>query len=58
LKRWSLVCLLGVTLLTGCATGNADDDAFFNHGWIWPKSMDRPKEAPPLSDDSTLGEPM
>jgi hypothetical protein len=56
LKLRSLLCLLGCVLLAGCATGNNEDDVFFNRGWIWPKSMDEQKSLP-LSDDSTASKP-
>jgi hypothetical protein len=49
-----LLGLLGVMALTGCATGNAEDDAFFNRGWLWPKKLDEPSKPPHVTHDSSL----
>jgi hypothetical protein len=39
--RLLLLSLLSTGILTGCATGNPEDDAFFNRGWLWPRSLDQ-----------------
>ena len=46
--RWGVCAMgvLGALMLAGCATGDAESDAFFNRGWIWPRSLDEPTPAP------------
>jgi hypothetical protein len=51
-KRICLLGALGALMLTGCATDNAEDDAFFRRGWLWPKSMEEKPYRPEVSDAS------
>jgi hypothetical protein len=47
LPRMRSVAVLALLALGGCATGNIEDDEFFNRGWLHPKELDT---APPKSN--------
>jgi hypothetical protein len=44
LNRLCLLGSLAALAFTGCATGNLEQDAFFNRGWLWPKDLEKPSE--------------
>lgn len=52
LRRWTLLGLLTTLSLASCATDDPEADAFFNRGWILPKTLDQPYEKPPATEDS------
>jgi len=45
----TLTLLVGLAF-SGCATGNLEEDAFFNRGWIRPWVLDRPTRHSDVTD--------
>lgn len=49
--RLNLLVLCGL-MASGCATGNMEDDRFFNRGWVWPTELDEPPAKSQPVDDA------